>query len=279
MQKLDALPSADSRDYRFAFRLQFSSDLPDDFPVSIPCDQWRHALFVPGDTSDRWSRPRYPPRVYILTDGTICIFDHPALGGLAFTCLLSDLVEMTCYRALLHGELEFHSTSSCSGRLLYGAVQHHCVDPFLKDLRLRWLQRRADAESSPQMSLLRRTDSRCFGALHRELDTDEHLKRVIFQHSFVRRAPSRFSAFKEEVAGRALVRTNCRLLMAVEGMGDLEEPYGIRIRSASLRFPPKVTRREEHQRTMCRISFGKEVDWNFWALPEDIDLVEKLIGD
>lgn len=277
MQGSEALTSADSRHYRFAFRLQSSSDLPADFPVPVPSEQWCYAIFVPGDTSDRWFKPRYPPRVYILTDESIRIFDHPALGGSSYTCLLNDLVEMTCYRALLHGELEFHSERSHSGRLLYGAIQHHCMDPFLKDLRFRWLQRREGAESLGRRSLLHRTDSRCLGAVYRELDTDERLEHVAFQHAFLRRTPSRLFALKEEIAARALVRTDSRLVIAIEGMGNLQEPYGVRLRSASLHFPPMVTRREERQRTLYQINFGKQVNWNFWALPEETVLVDRLI--
>lgn len=272
------LREIDSRQYRFAYRLKAAADLPVDFPIAISPTEWRYAVFVPGDMSNRWGKPKFPPRIYVLTDTQLCIYNHPSTRRIPFTCTFENLIEVSCYRALLHGELKFCTEVLSSGSFYYGAVQHKYIDPLLRELRSVWLHVRDVPGSIDLKSLHTAIDHRCCVALQREVDSKEAVVEICYQPAFSQLSSRWFYTRKEEIAARTLAYTNRRLILIVEGQQERQEAYGIRIRSIAIQRLRAVQRQKDGSRTIFRFLFAGSLAWQLNVASENIARVEALLS-
>lgn len=274
-------PVEDSLRHTFGFSLSEPSDVPEDFPISIPVEEWKCAMFIPGDSFTRWRKPKYPPRIYVLTEKLIAALAHPDSHFESFCADLSSLTEISCYRALLHGELQFRTEHSDSGRLLYGAVQHKFVDPYLRTLSALWLTHKALPELSPIEHHVHRADTRCLAALHIELHQGtETLLQFSYQPSFSRRSERSLYIGHEQVSARLLALTDLRLLLVNEGPDELEDQHGVRLRWLPLDALVTVEREPHQERHRFTLVFRGEVPrMHFWLEDEnEISAMESILS-
>lgn len=121
-------------------------------------------------------------------------------------------------------------------------------------------------------------DSRCFAALHGELDPGESVLHVCFQRSFVRRVPRWLFVRKEELAARLVALTNRRLLMATEGEHEIQDRYGVRLRTAPLDYLREVQRTKEDGRALFTFRFAANAaGWKLWLREEDERAMDSII--
>lgn len=236
-------------------------------------------MFLPAASVSRWHKPIFPPRIYILTSESVFAFAHPASGFSSFTAPLNELVEVSCYKALLHGELSFVTTSVRSEKLLYGPVQHKFIDPFLHKLSALWLPD-SDAPFGPDIEhRLRRMESRCIAALHIDIqENNESVIQFCYQKSFPRRSRRRLFLGHEVVAARLLARTSRRLVMIVEGQEDIETDSGITIKWTHIDYLSHVRRERNQLLYGFTLIFSDDTSWQFWMSDEaEISAMEAIL--
>jgi hypothetical protein len=225
----------DSRQYRFGYRIQAVSDVPEGFSVDIPNNQWFWATFIPGDTEALWRDPEYPPRVYMLTLDTLTIYSHSSSEETTFRVPLCDLVEIELQKVLLYATVEFcgKDVSRC---FRYSPVHRKYLSPLLRALRLQWL--RTHGIWLPAVSPLQAVQEatfRCGYALRVELDPGEVLHGFCCQRSTQPRKRAWYCRTPQATPSTLLAVTSHRLICISSGTGDTDDPYGIRVRYTSPR--------------------------------------------
>lgn len=270
--------SIDSRQHSNAHWIKDPADIPRDFPFPGPGEMWQEAMFIPGDGKDWRGRMVHPPRIYTISTNRLAIYAHPAFGLPPYRLDLKNLVQIACYKGTLNGELRFYGTHDESGPLHYGPYQHHFIDPFLRSVRQLWLTSPTELIPGGVPSPARLTDSRCHVALHVELDEGEQIRQLFFQPA--RRIQTRrwFFPHKETAAARVLVLTDRRLVVAVEGRAEIQEDYGITVRSCQIRALKKVLVRTESGLTRFDLVFGRSLIWKFWQGDEEPTSMNSLIA-
>jgi hypothetical protein len=116
--------TCDSRQYRFGYWLQASSDAPGDFFLSPPKGRWLSAIFLPGDAEALWRTAEYPPRIYVLTRDTLMVYSHLSAQETPFVVPLRELIEIDIERALLHGVVQFYASGSSWRAFRYNACHN-----------------------------------------------------------------------------------------------------------------------------------------------------------
>lgn len=270
--------SIDSRQYSHAHWIQNAEGIPMDFPFPASGETWQEGLFIPGDGKDWRGRMVHPPRIYTVSTNCLAIYSHPAFGLPPYRLDLKNLVEIACYRGTLSGELRFHGTQDASGPLHYGPYQHHFIDPFLKTVRRLWLASPPATSGEGIPFPARLTDSRCHAALHVELDEGEQIRQLFFEAARVIKTSHWFISRKQTAAARALVLTDRRLVVTVEGRADLQENYGITIRSCRTEALKKVLVRTQRGFTRFDLVIGPSLIWRFRPSDEDRSSMEAFIA-
>lgn len=234
-------------------------------------------MFIPGDGKDWRGRMVHPPRIYTVSTNSLAIYTHPAFGLPLYHLDMRNLVEIACYRGTLNGELRFYGTHDESGPLHYGPYQHHFIDPFLKAVRRPWLGSPKEVSAGIPF-FARLTDSRCHAALHVELDEGERVHRLFFQPARSIEISRWFFRHKQVMAARALVLTDRRLLVAVEGRTDIQEDYGITIRSCRPKALQKILVNRQGGLTRFDFLFERSLIWKFWQGEEERTSMDDLIA-
>lgn len=223
----------DSRQYRFGYKLQASSDVPEDFPVPIPVSEWRGAIFMPGETQECWRASQYPPRIYILTTHALAVYSHPASTEAPFTIPLDKLIEVGAESALLYGALEFHGADA-SRRFCYNAAHQRCIALFLRDVRSLWLP--IYFSGTPLVSLPRPSEQaefRCWYAMQAELDPEEHIYGSGLQPEREQEKRSWLPSKRNIMPAVLLTVTNHRMITISSSKGATRDYYGVAMRYTS----------------------------------------------
>jgi len=224
--------TCDSRQYRFAYRLQVASDVPGDFSISFPADGWLSAIFIPGDTEALWKPPEYPPRIYTLTHDTITVYSHRTANDAPFEVPLQNLMAISTEKALLYGVIEFYAGDS-SQAFRYNTLHQKHLNGFLRALRSVWLP--PHGMWLPAISLSQPTASmtfRCWYALRAELDVDEKLFGICCRASMRPEKKGWFHRSPQALPAVILAATNHRLIAISTGTGETDDLYGIVVRYA-----------------------------------------------
>ncbi len=168
---------AHPRDVRSGYPIHPSSEIPQGFRISVPRNEWRRAILIPGNSGLPLSE-RYPSRVYILTPNLLTIVSHSESGTPSFTTMIADLVDISSRKEQGSGELVF-TTVDQSARFRYSPIQHQCVDFFLLGLRSLWLPTTTTYRHAiawpPDFSVWHRF------VLENELDPGESMIRMLAQ--------------------------------------------------------------------------------------------------
>src|ERR1700733_13054040 len=100
-------PATDSRHYVVAFALGSAEDCPPDFALPDSFAPFDAGLFLPGDNSDRFSRPAWPPRVLLLQRGMLEFVSRPSAGEPAHCWDVGQILAVESGHMLLQGWLRF----------------------------------------------------------------------------------------------------------------------------------------------------------------------------
>jgi hypothetical protein len=230
--------------------------------------EWKAAIFMPGDTQDSWLLAEYPPRIYVVTRDALAIYPHPACNDSAFVTPLSELIEIESEKALLYGELDFH-TKTRSQSFRYNAVQQRQMSPFLRVLRSLWLPVHNIPLPSvffPEVQSI--VGFRCWYALQEELDPSEKLYNICFQPALQRRKKVWYFTRTQTVPPHLFAVTNRRVMLVSEQTGEANDPYGIQIRHAALSslMSAEVCETVVHRSLSLGLEHGRA--WEFLFLPE-----------
>ena len=150
---MTARAQVDSRHYRFGFLLESDSEFPQGFHTTEECQDFRIALFLPGDDAGWFGRSLFPPRIIFLTDHRLFIHTHASYREKPTCIELADLAFVESGRILLHGWLRF-AWAETEITLLYNTRNSGPVRQFLAELR---------ATLAPERDAPRPTHLRTFG--------------------------------------------------------------------------------------------------------------------
>ena len=269
--------SCDSQRYRFGYRLQVLSDVPEDFSLPPLKDGWLSAFFMPGDADALWKAQVYPPRIYIVTDDTLMVCSHPNAQEAPFVVRLQDLIEVSTKRGLLHGVLRFHFGDSSQGFQYNGCHQHY-VSEFLRVLRSVWLPYcKAALPVAARLETCLGVTYRSWHALQTELDPDEMLYGVCGLPSL--RSEKRRLLFQsvQMLPAILLAVTNRRLIAISMGAGDTDGLYETAVRSTPFRDLAVGTVESDARGLTVSLQHTSERAWRFSFEADQLTSVENFL--
>jgi hypothetical protein len=209
-------PVSDSRDYVVAFAIGSSEDCPPDLELPDSLARFDAGLFLPGDNSDRFGRPAWPPRVLLLDGGALEIVSHPSAGEPARHWDLEQISAVESGHMFLKGRLRF-TGAGFDYTVRYNTRGAPSVWQFMRRFRKEWLRdgRPRDAAEVHRGEGL---DIKFANALERELDSQETVHLQVFQAPEVSR--------KLRLTGDLLAVTERRLLWITDRENGFRSRYG-----------------------------------------------------
>jgi hypothetical protein len=260
-------PEVDSRQYVITYGIASSEEIPPDFGIPGPLDDFQAGLFVPGDQPDWFGRSRYPPRVLSLVGPALRIDAHPCAKEPHRRIPLDELVYIESGHILLRGWLRFVARG-LDQTVLYSTVYRRTVDRFLRRLRARWMTAEQSVPRRSGLDFRELPDVKFRNALARELDPGELPCNGLFQapqESAWRRLlrPGKFST-----PGDLLALTPRRLLWITDRDRGTAARYGTIARYAPLRNTLKFAWEARGRGCALRIELAAGHAWHIPMPPE-----------
>lgn len=272
---MPASSEVDSREYVITYGLQSPEEIPPDFLIQDPLDDFQAGLFLPRDQPGWFGRSRYPPRVLSLVGSALWIDAHPSAKEPRRRIALDELVYIESGHILLHGWLRFVARSF-DQTVYYSTVYRGTIDRFLRRLRAGWMavEPRIAQLSWGEFGALPEVKFR--NALARELDPDEIPRGHVFlpPREFTRRYL--IYHWNSWAPGDLLVLSPQRLLWITDRDRGMRARYGTIARYAPLSRIRSVTWEVKNGDCALRIELDAGQQWRIPMPPEHRDAARWL---
>jgi len=270
------LPSeVDSRRYVITYLIASPEELPPDFLISDPLDDFQAGLFLPGDQPDWLGRSRYLPRVLSLVGDALRIDTHPCAGEPHQRIPLDELVYIESGHILLRGWLRFVARG-LEQTVFYNTVYRYTVDRFLRRLRAQWMAPDQRIHHLSGFDLGQLTEVKFRNALARELDPEELPREGLFQAPRELARHAWFRLWESSTPGDLLVLTPRRLLWITDRDRGTAARYGTIARYAPHRSIFRIVWETADHRCALRIVLRAERHWQVPMRPEHRDAARRL---